>query len=138
VRYSAALAGDTLTMGRLRAEFQSLDHLPRFFPFGTPTLALGGLSWRPHPAVWGTGLYGRHWLQLVESKDVLEGRWTARGRVLKAGVAFALVFLPSAISELESQTDSGQIVTSDVGDVEPLPTGPDGKLSHWRISLGDQ
>src|SRR5262249_1007034 len=56
----------------------------------------------------------------------------------KAGVAFDLEFLPAAISELELQTDAGQTVASDVGDVERLPSGADGNLSRWRISLGDQ
>lgn len=138
VRYSSVLSGDTLTQGRLRAEFQALENHSRYFSLGTPTLAIEELSWSRHPAAWGTGLEGRHWLRIEKSKDVLEGRWTARGRSLKAGVAFDLEFLPAAISELELQTDVGQTVTSDVGDVERLPVGSDDTFSRWRISLGDQ
>lgn len=136
VRYSAAVAGDTLVMGRLQAQLQQRDDSVKFLGLGNPSLAIEELAWSNQPALWGTGLDGRQWLRLERNSDQLEGRWSARGRTLETGVAFHLELLPSAISELELQVPNGLVVTADVGDVELATPGSDETLSRWRISLG--
>lgn len=137
VRYVAVLTGDSLTSGRLTAELQKLENRPRFLSLENPSLAIEELSWSEGPAVWGTGLDGKHWLRLESRSDPLEGRWSARGRPLETGVAFDLDLLSAAISELELQAPTGQVVTTDVGDVELADSGASPEWQTWRISLGN-
>ncbi|HUQ70261.1 MAG TPA: hypothetical protein VM165_12090, partial [Planctomycetaceae bacterium] len=132
-RYSAALVGDTLAMGRLQAELRRNVDSFRFLGLGNPSLAIEELTWDGRPAIWGTGLDRRHWLKLEPDCRRLEGRWSARGRVLETGVTFELELLPAALSELELQVPFGQVVTSNVGDVELVAAGSEDIPARWRI-----
>ncbi|MBS0266208.1 MAG: hypothetical protein JSS02_30035 [Planctomycetes bacterium] len=141
--YSATFADGEIRSGQFSWSVHRSANSPAVLALGSLNLNLQNLAWThrnqpatKQPVICGISPQG-HPLLLVESPEgTVTGTWSASGRQLAASTEFDLQLPRANRSILNLQVPRGIVVTSSVGEVQPLSQAALAETSPWQVRLG--